>query len=245
LNSRVSARVPARKYDSVQQDWRAILPSASNALFCDHTTRLENAYLMLSISLDEAIALRKGGDSAKSIVGLGVLEELCSRFALHINAVLHAMAQYARHFGIIPNSAQLDLANFHSSRSQRAVRHSNLVSHILLSERSQFLNKLNTLEDIVDELGDEFIEKTRRLATGVPFKTSELWDYLELNHFDLNTCLRETDVLLKSFLCVLPEDQLGRFDFTICGLARARRPRASVTQSDLIRARRTATVAGE
>ena len=229
MNSRASGRVPARKYDSVQQDWRAILPYASNTLFCEHTTKLENAYLMLSISLDEAIALRKGGDSAKSIVGLGVLEELCSRFALHINAVLHAMAQHARHFGIIPNSAQLDSANFHSSRSRRAVRHSNLLSHILLSERSQFLNKLNTLEDIVDELGDEFIEKTRWLATGVSFKTSELWDYLELNHFDLNTCLRETDVLLKSFLCVLPEDQLGRFDFTICGLARARRPQASVT----------------
>jgi len=245
LNSRASSRVPARKYDSVQQDWRAILPPASNALFYEHTSKLENAYLMLSISLDEAIALQKGGDSAKSIVGLGVLEELCSRFALHMNAVLHAMAQHARHFGIIPNSAQLDSANFHNSRSQRAVRHSNLVNHILLSERSQFLNKLNTLENIVDELGDEFIEKTRWLAAGNPFKTSELWDYLELNHFDLNTCLRETDVLLKSFLCVLPEDQLARFDFTVCGLARARGPRASVTQSDLIRARRTATVAGE
>ena len=245
MNSRAFARVSARKYDSVQQDWRAILPLASNALFQDHTGKLEKAYLMLSISLDEAISLQKGGDTAKSIAVLGMLEELCSRFALHLNAVLHAMSQHARHFGIIPNSAQLEVANFHSSRSQRAVRHSNLVNHILLSERSQFLNKLNTLEEIVDELGDEFIEKTRRLATGIPYKTSEFWERLELNQFDLNTCLRETDVLLKSFLCVLPEDQLTRFDFTIFGLARARRPQASVTPSDLIRPRRTATVAGE
>ena len=245
MKSRVPARAAVRKYDSVQQDWRAILPFASDSFFTNHTGKLESAYLMLSISLNEAISLRKNGCSTKSIAGVGVLAELCSRFAVRLNAVLHAMAQHARHFGIVPNSGQLDLANFHSLRSQRAVRHSNLVSHVLLSERSQFLNKLNTLEEIVDDLGSEFVENARHLATGISANAAVLWEYLDLTHFDLNTCLRETDVLLKSFLCVLPEDQLAGFDGTISGLIKARRPHTSAADPMSIRPRRIAAIAGE
>ena len=114
-----------------------------------------------------------------------------------------------------------------------------------LSERSQFLNKLSTLEEIVDELGDEFIESTRQLAKGISADALQLWALLDLDHYDLTTCLRETDVLLKSFLCVLPEDHLGRFDFTVCGLARARRPLSCEGSHDPIRPRRMVAVAGE
>jgi hypothetical protein len=125
---------------------------------------------------------------------------------------------------VVPNQAPLEAANFHNERGQRGARHSNMVSHVLLSERSQFLNKLNTLEDIVDELGDEFIGLTVALASGVAAEPSRLWETLDLDHFDLNTCLRETDVLFKSFLFVLPAGQLDSFDFTVRGLARDRRP---------------------
>jgi len=38
------------------------------------------------------------------------------------------------------------------------------------------------------------------------------WDTLERAHFDLNTCLREAIILLKSFLVVLPDDQLSSFE---------------------------------
>jgi len=237
--------VPARRYDSVQQDWRSILPIAKASLFTDHTGKLENAYLMLSVSLNEAISLNQTGHFAKASQGMGVLADLCSGLALRINAVLHAMSQYARHFGIVPNLALLEPAYFQSERGQRAARHSNLLCHVLLSERSQFLNKLGTLEEIVDELGDEFIESTRQLAKGISGDALRLWALLDLDHYDLTTCLRETDVLLKSFLCVLPEDHLGRFDFTVCGLARARRPANPEDSHDLIRPRRMAAAAGE
>jgi len=240
----LKARAPARRYNSVQQDWRAILPSAQGSLFIKHTYKLENAYVMLSVSLNEAITLRRSGDSNKACQEIAVVGELCSRLALHINAVLHAMSQHARHFGVVPNLSLLDAANFHSERAQRAARHSNLVSQVLLSERSQFLNKLNTLEELVDEISDDFIEIAKQLATGISSIPLRMWEFLEQSHFDLNTCLRETDVLLKSFLFVLPEEQLAGFDFTICGLARARRPNP-VSGTNLIRARRMAAVAGE
>jgi hypothetical protein len=240
----LSSHGPARRYDSVQQDWRAILPYAKGTLFADHTEKLENTYRMFSVSLNEAIGLQRQGQLEKASREIEIVGEFCARLALGINAVLHAMRQHARHFGIVPNLALLEAANFHSDRGQRAVRHSNLLSHVLLSERSQFLNKLNTLEEIVDELGDAFIEVSEQLADRIFGNSARLWKFLDLYHFDLNTCLRETCVLIKSFLFVLPEDQLDKFDFTVCGLARARRPNTAASPS-LIRARRMAPVAGE
>ena len=240
----MTIRVPARRYDSVQQDWRAILPSAKYSLFLDHTDKLENAYVMLSVSLNEAISLRENGDLQRANQEIGVVGELCPRLALRINAVLHAMGQHARHFGIVPNLSLLDATNFQSERGQRAARYNNLVSRVLLSERSQFLYKLNTLEELVDGLSDGFIEIAGELADGLSTIPLRLWQFLEQTHFDINTCLRETDVLLKSFLLVLPEEQLAGFDFTICGLARARR-RDPVCSQKLIHARRMSAIAGE
>jgi hypothetical protein len=220
----VNTGVPSRRYDSVQQDWRAILPDDKASLFIVHTSELENAYMMFSVSLNEAIALRKKGESTRACQEIGVVGELCSRLVVRINAVIHTMRQHCRRLGLVPNQAPLEAANFHSERGQRGARHSNMLSRVLLSERSQFLNKLNTLEEIVDELGDEFVEFTMALAAGVALEPSHLWKTLDSDHFDLNTCLRETDVLFKSFLLVLPEGQLDTFDFTVRGLARARRP---------------------
>jgi hypothetical protein len=34
---------------------------------------------------------------------------------------------------------------------------------------------------------------------------------METNHVDLNTCMRETTILLKSFLRAIPEEQLSYF----------------------------------
>lgn len=240
----MTTRVPSRRYDSVRQDWRAILPYAKGSLFFDHTDKLENAYVMLSVSLNEAISLRQNGDSEKANQEIAVVGELCSRLALRINAVLHAMGQHARHFGIVPNLSPLDATNFQSELGQRAARHSNLVCQLLLSERSQFLNKLNTLEELVDDLSDEFIRIATEVAAGISRMPSRLWKFLEQGQFDLNTCLRETDVVLKSFLLVLPEDHLAGFDFTICGLARARRPNP-IPSLNLIHARRISAIAGE
>lgn len=220
----MTTRAPSRRYDSVQQDWRAILPIDKASLFFVHTGELENTYMMLSVSLNEAIALRDRGEGDRARQEIGVLGELCSRLAVHINAVIHAMRQHSRIFGVVPNQVPLQEVNFHSEHGQRGARHNNMISHVLLSERSRFLNKLNALEEIVDHLADEFVELTTELAKGVACQQSSLWESLDLDHFDLNTCLRETDVLFKSFLLVLPVGRLESFDFTVRGLARDRRP---------------------
>jgi hypothetical protein len=207
---------------------------------------------MFSVSLNECINLSASEDGLNIFQNLTVVEELCGRFAVQLNAVLHAMAQHGRHFGIIPNIEPLDIANFQSLSSQRAVWNSNLLARVLLSERSQFLNKLSTLEEVVDDLCDDFIAAVAFLRSKL-FETAQcssadvpsLWKCLDLTQYDLTTCLRETDVVLKSFLCVLPEDQVGGFDFTVRGLARSRRPRVSSSQLNAFRSRRIPTIAGE
>lgn len=240
----MSTRDPSRRYDSVQQDWRAFLPEAKAAFFYAHTGELENSYFAFSVSLNEAIGLRsrRGGLAVCDTVAIS--SELCSRFSLRVNSVLHGMRQRGRHFGILPNFTPLDPSNFRTERGQRAARSCNLLGKVLLSERSQFLNKIVTLENVIDGLETDYTAAVGHSGRAETASVGDLWAVLENCHYDLNTCLQETIVLLKSFLFALPEDQLDALDFTIRGLSRSRRPvRDSVVHA--IRPRRMSAVAGK
>jgi len=239
----VATRTPSRRFDSVQQDWRAFLPEAQSCFYRAHAYELENVYLMLSVSLNEAIDLRRQRRWVKSFRAAELTPELCDRLTLRLTSVLHSMCQQARHFGIVPNLSPLEAANFRTERAQRAARYSGLMSHVLLSERSQFIHKLSTLEQIVEELGDGFVEAASHLLPEEAADLSGWWEVLDACHFDLNTCLRETLVLVKSFLFVLPEEKLDLLDFTIRGLCRAR-PVVHFGAA-VIHARRTGAVAGK
>jgi hypothetical protein len=236
-------RAPDRRYDSVQQDWRSLLPEAKSTFFELHVRELENAYLMLSVSLNEAIDLSRHGHLAKAFQAMEVSPDLCSLLVLRLDAILHSMRQYARHFGVVPNLAPLESGNFRTDRAQRSARLNNLVSHILLSERLRFIHKLFTLEQIVEHVGHCFLESARQVEPTEAEATSSFWAALDACHFDLNTCLRETVVLFKSFLVVLPEEQLDGLDFKSAAYARARPPREFV--APIIHPRRIGAVAGK
>jgi hypothetical protein len=83
-----------------------------------------------------------------------------------------------------------------------------LVSRVLFSARARFLRKVRALLQIVAGLQKE----TRAIAGATTLQTSLGWDRLEEIHYDLNTCLRETTVILKSFLCVLPWPEMPQFE---------------------------------
>jgi hypothetical protein len=67
---------------------------------------------------------------------------------------------------------------------------------------------------------------------------------VDADHYDLNTCLREAIVLLKSFLLVLPSDQIGAFQQTILEQSKPRQTEAHVRLQG-IRHRRMAPIAGQ
>jgi len=148
---------------------------------------------------------------AKAQQVLSVSSALCQRLTSPLNALLHAMLLHARHFGTAPNLASLDPQNFQNSRSQRVARFNSVFSRVLLTRRSQFLHKISTLTELVEELAANFQASSEEILAGDSLDSDSEWDALDASHYDLNTCLRETVVLFKSFLHALPESQLQEF----------------------------------
>ncbi len=206
--------LPTRK-SSVQQDWRSWLPSEKAEVFGQYVRWLESFYGMFSVALSDAFELRQTGKLAKSCQAVWVLPPLCARLAHPVGAVLRSLGEHAKHYGIIPNTAPLDPANFKGSQEQRTAKMSDLLSRVLFTQRSQFLHKISTLEEMVVDLGKHFCEAAEDLGTGASAEPFADWQAVDAAHYDLNTCLRETIVLLKSFLLVLPEEELAAFQRTV------------------------------
>jgi hypothetical protein len=125
------------------------------------------------------------------------------------------MLFHVRHFGTSPTLAPLAAYNFQLVSSQRAARFNSLFSKLLLTHKSQFQYKLSVLADLVADLSSSYVQASAELNEGLSMKEDQDWDALEASHYDLNTCLRETIVLLKSFLLALPETQLREFNLSL------------------------------
>ena len=203
------------KGSSVQQDWRAWLPAQKDEVFRAYVKQFDCVYAMFSVALNEALELRRIGKLSKSCQAIYVIPDLCCRLSSPLGALLRSLGEHARHYGTIPNTAPLDPANFQGSKGQRTARMSDLFSQVLLTQRSQFLHKISILVEMVENLGNDFRHAAEDLGCGVSREPAADWRAVDFAHFDLNTCLREAIVLLKSFLVVLPDDQLGSFQRTV------------------------------
>ena len=199
---------------------------------------------MLSVSLDEAIELRQLGQPVKSLQAVAITSGLCKLLTQTLSGLLRALSEHAKHYGIIPNAAPLDPANFQGHRGQRSARMSSLLNHVLLSQRVQFLHKVSTLEEMVEDLGKDYRSAADGLAEGVSLNPNKMWDEVDTDHYDLNTCLREAIVVFKSFLIALPENQLEAFQGTV--RLQSRPQEAGVgSRQNVIRHRRITAIAGE
>ena len=164
---------------------------------------------MFSVALNDALEHRQTRDMvSKSYLAVCVTPDLATRLAGNLSAMLRALAGHAKHYGTVPNAAPLDAANFVGSKEQRTARMSGLLSRVLLTQRSQFLHKIGTLEEMVSDLGKDFRLAVENLTNGGPSNPDGDWKVVDAAHYDLNTCLRETIVLLKSFFAGPPDDQL-------------------------------------
>jgi hypothetical protein len=167
---------------------------------------------MMSVTLDEAIELRRTGSTVNAYETVQMAGGICLRFAHSMEIVLSNLHRHAKHFGLVPNAAPLDASNFRGTRGQRTARITGFLNRVLLSHRSQFIHKAATLRQMVAELTEEFSRAVGHLSNGLSVRPQNHWECLDHCQFDLNTCLCETVVLLKSFLVVLPEDQLASFE---------------------------------
>jgi hypothetical protein len=228
----------------VQRDWRAWLPVEKDAVFNSYVRELEVSYTMFSVALNEAIGFRKSGDAYKSCQALFLVPELSLRLTSTTAAVLRSLGEHAKHYGTVPSVAPLDPENFQGSKEQHVARMNDLLSRILFTQRSQFLHKISTLEEMLDDLEIRSRRATEDLGCGTSADPTEDWNELSNGHYDLNTCLRETIVLLKCFLRVVPEDQLGAFQKTVRAQMKASRPLAN-SRPRAVNYRRMAPVGGE
>ena len=213
---------------SVEQDWRAWLPEEKAEIFSKHRHTLDSLFNMFSVSLNEAIGLRREGCVAQSLTTLGVAADLCRRLVRPLDGLLCALWEHSKHYGTIPSTAPLDPANFAGNQAQRAARLSGLWNRVLLSKRRQFLRKASDVGEMLEDRGQDFQDAASTLREAVPAHPDRLWGELTTSHYDINTCLREAFVLLKSFLVVLPASELGAFLALLQRPARLRTDQAGV-----------------
>jgi hypothetical protein len=196
---------------TVREDWFAWIPNEMDQLFDATRHELESSNYILSISLDEALSLCKGGqfDSAKerAVVISGLFDRLADR----VGHVLRTIKDHGSHFGTLPNVRPLSPSNFRGATAQRVSITNSLLAKVLFRERTRFFHKLYSLGEIVEELQKEVREISGGISEGAPQFTDRAWQQLEVLGYDLNTCMGETTVILKSFFCALPPEELETF----------------------------------
>ncbi len=202
---------------SVSKDWRSPLSPQKSRTYLDTLRGLETPYAMFSVNLDEALGLRRHGRFGKAHRALSVSPALCRRLAEPLVLLLRSMLVHAKHFRVVPNLSPLDPENFQQAKSRRAASFNGICSRIFLSQHSQFLHKISTLLELVENLNDAFAHAAEELGDPNSVQPEREWDLLDASHYDLNTCLRESIVLLKCFLLALPDEQLLEFDAALRG----------------------------
>jgi hypothetical protein len=200
----------------VKADWLGWISEAKQRIFKVYAEECETFYTMLSVSLNEAICLREYGALAQSFLALSVIPALTDRLTGLLIDMLRSLKEHAQRYRIAPRVAPLQFASFQGRREKRSAVKSFLLNQILPTQRAQFLSKIRMLQKMVAALGNDFSNAAAELAShGAATEPAPLWAALDTGHFDLNTCLRESMVLLRCFLRSLPDDQLVHFQETI------------------------------
>jgi hypothetical protein len=98
---------------------------------------------------------------------------------------------------------------------------SGLLAKVVFSGRTRFFHKLSSLGDIVEELQKETHVIVNDISGGNRVLTERGWQELEVLGYDLSTCMGETTVVLKSFFCALPAEELEPFRLKLLNLVPA------------------------
>jgi hypothetical protein len=218
------AKRAGQRSRTVREDWFAWIPNEMDQLFDATRHDLESSNFILSISLDEALSLCKGGefDSAKERVV--VITGLFDRLAVRIDHVIRTIKDHGSHFGTLPNVKPLSPSNFRGATAQRVSLMDNVLAKVLFRERTRFFHKLLSLGEIVDDAQKEARAILAVISNGSSELPDQAFQHLEVLGYDLNTCMGETTIILKSFFCALPPEELETFRAKLVNLAPSRLP---------------------
>lgn len=200
---------------SVSDDWTASLPRDKAQLFDTVVRSWESSYAMLSVALDESLTLRARGELVCSRQQISVTADLLRRLASSLTSCCLAVDLRARRIARLPAVEPLKMEFFRGSTAQTAASWNGIVHHVLFGERSRFFHKLRILSDTMRRLDGEFGSTAAEICGGLSVTAPASLGMLDSLHYDFSTCLRETEVVLKSFLRALPDDEIAGFSIDL------------------------------
>ncbi len=196
---------------SVSDDWTAALPREKARVFDAVVQRWESFYAMMSISLDDAISVRTRGELVCARQYVSVSADLLAQLAAELIGACRCLSDRGRHLNNIPRVQPLQTEFFRGETAQAAASWNDFLHHVLFADRSRFFQKLRILSETLESLIREYDTAAEDVFAGLSVRPGGSWDALECLHYDFTTCLRESEVLLKSFLRALPAEQVAAF----------------------------------
>lgn len=185
------------------------LPREKTQVFETVVGRWECVYAMMSVALDDALSLRARGELVCARQQVSMAADLLGRLAPSLVSFCATIAARGRHIAELPVVEPLNTKFFRGNMAQSAASWNGILHHVLFRERSRFFHKLRILSSTLEQLDREFCEAASDISKGLSVQPSDAWRKLDELHYDFNTCLRETEVMLKSFLRTLPAEQLS------------------------------------
>jgi hypothetical protein len=206
------AKRAGQRSRTVREDWFAWIPNEMDQLFDATRAELESSNFILSITLDEALSLCKRGDLDSARERAIVIKGLFDRLAVRVGHVVETIREHGSHFRTVPNVKPLSPSNFRGAAAQRISLMNSVLAKVLFRERTRFFHKLHSLGEIIEDLQVQARLILMGIAEGASSEfPDQAWQLLEVLGYDLNTCMGETTILLKSFFCALPSEELEAF----------------------------------
>ena len=205
------AKRASQRSRTVREDWFAWLPDEMDQLFGATRTELECSNGILSVALDEALAVCEREQFTIAKERITTFAGLFDRLAVRLRLVIRTIEEHGSHFGTLPNVSALASENFRGATAQRISFMDSLLAKVIFRGRTRFFHKLHALKQIIEELQKETRAIVNGVSDGMPVFPDRAWRELEVLGYDLNTCMGETTVVLKSFFCALPAEELEAF----------------------------------
>jgi hypothetical protein len=190
------------------ENWLTALPGEKSRLFETVRRRWELSFTMTSVALDDAMSFRICAQlicAREQVLLTGVL---LKRFSSDLISFCEAALGRSRDIGEAPAVEPLNAGFFRGNTAQSAASWNSLLHRVFFRDRSRFSQKLRILSGTLRRLEREFGATVEELASGTAVEPGACWNRLDCLQFDFNTCLREAEIVLKSFLASLPAEQL-------------------------------------
>jgi hypothetical protein len=187
------------------------LPREKSYVFDTAVRQWECSYAMMSVALDDALSMRSRGELICARQQVRVAADLLGRLTNALLGFCDAVNKRARRIEELPAVEPMKTEFFRGDIAQSAASWNAILHRLLFGDRQRFVQKLRVLSETVENLDREFANTAEEIAKGISVQPSDGWKMLDCLHYDFNTCLRETEVVLKSFLRALPSEQLPAF----------------------------------